>query len=108
MREVLLVQENHAIREPAHPLNRVLPAPVHPVRVELEVDQLRVGVTQNQVVDVVVADPLELLEVVVVVEPHPSLPGELAHFVEHLAATQHKVSVPGGIELDVTADLGIA
>ena len=96
------------MREAAHPLVWVLPTAVHPIGVELEVDQLRVGVGQDQVIDVVVADPLELLEVVVIVEPHSPMTGEFANFVEDRAAPQHEVQVAVRVELDVTADLGIA
>ena len=70
--------------------------------------RLGVGVVQDQVVDVVVAEALKLLEVVVVVEAHPALPCELADLVEDLAATQHEVAVAVGEELDVAAELGVA
>ena len=61
-------------------------AAVDPVGVELEEDQAGVGVGHDHVVDVVVSEALELLEVVVVVQPHPPLAGELTDVVEGLAA----------------------
>jgi hypothetical protein len=45
------------MREAAHPLDWVLPTAVQPIGVELEVDQLRVGVGQDQVIDVVTTSP---------------------------------------------------
>ena len=102
------MQEGDSIREAVHPLDWVLSTAVHPIGVELEVDQLGVGVGQDQVIDVVVADPLELLEVVVVVEPHSPLAGEFANFIEDPAASQHEVQVAVRVELDVAASLGVA
>ena len=57
------MQQDDPVGEPIHPLDRVPTAAVHPVGVELEEDQARVGVGQDQVVDVVVAKALKLLEV---------------------------------------------
>jgi hypothetical protein len=67
------MQQDDPVGEPIHPLDRVLTAAVHPVGVELEKDQARVGVGQNQVVDVVVSEALELLDVVVVASTEPDI-----------------------------------
>ncbi|HSU35920.1 MAG TPA: hypothetical protein VLJ88_09680 [Propionibacteriaceae bacterium] len=101
------MQQDDPVGEPSHPLDRVLSAAIDPIGVDLEEDQARIGVGQDQVVDEVVAKALKLLEVVVIVEPHSPLTGEFTDLVERLAAPEHGVSVAVGIELDIAADLRV-
>jgi hypothetical protein len=67
-----------------------------------------VGVGHDQLVDDHAVDPLELLVVVVVVEPHPALGAELADPVEQLRPAQHVVAIGPRVELDVAPDLPVA
>ena len=102
------MQEDDSVGVLGHPIDRVLPAPVHPVGVELEEHEFGVGIGQDQVVDVVIPEALKLLKVVVVVEAHPSLTCHLSDLVEGLAAPEYEVAIAIREELDVAADLLVA
>ena len=99
------MQQQDPVGVAAHPFQRVLPAPVHPVGVHLHEDQFGVGVVQHRLVHLVAAQVLKLLVMVVVVEPHLPVRAQPSDLVEEVRAAQHVVAVSRPVELDVATDL---
>ena len=91
-----------------HPLQRVLPAPVYPIGVHLHENQLGIGVIKHRLVHGVTVKELKFLVVVVVVEPHPAVRAQPSDLIEEVRSAKGVSAVTQRIELDVTADLGIA
>ena len=81
---------------------------VGPVGVELELHEVRVGVLHEQLVDGVVAEALELLEVVVVEELHVPVGGDATDGVEELRTALDELDVAIRVELDVASDSAVA
>ena len=87
--KLLLVQQHNSFFHPFHPIQWILPCAIHPIRVHLKEDQRWICLLGNDFVYEFVAEFLELLKVVVIVESHATLFCQVANLLNssHLCRT---------------------